>query len=767
MFSKNSVSNFCFWTDNKLNAKEIKDRQITTNRLTSLYKDLATNVRNCYTGKTVINIEVKNGQVVEGFSDKLLCNLKDLDLKTNVEKLINKCKTNTIKTGFKDNLDDLINHGEKLVIDTSKQVNREFENKEVLEVNKKLSEPQVYNLTTSNISEKSRAFLENGQNFTPPYRLGIVNGTAMFQQNISDIVKQSYKSLTSNVVNVNSKKLVETTLNISQDPTLTEEESQFYKNLVTNKGSILSEYHRNLTFKNKHENSKFILTEREIKNLFSENENSSIIQADKNLGFVNITNDELLNQFEKINAQQHFIPANINENEYLIEITKKKLYISFSMPEETKSKLPKSLYSNLLKRRQNEEIGIMRLMPKIGKLKIPNSDSVDDLTSRGIKSSINDPINDVSEILSNLSKEVLTALERAFEQNFKRKCPIVKGSLQTSGLLKSEKVGVSDWMHSIEVSGDSTDMYSNANKEIVIEAYNYAFQFIKLTKEEQKFMIFLIETVMTYNYFHEPMGIFTMIGGFAMGCHSSAICTELLLLTKEFKMFLKLRKYKLLSVIERYLRFRDDVIAKLVGESDKIVQSLEILITGYPKEIDYNVQIFFLKNEFVDFRFFTQPKNENLVIGVNRKKETKFDIVRGFSATNPKYLNSALYSAAYTIIRNTNSQLSECHERKIYNNILVKRGYGKTQLKRTLFKSKHRVNTRIKSNKKYCGKIMFDSFSNLHMFTLKLVKISKLPESLRTPIVVGNKKTINYVFTKKKFIKTLKQRLSILKNEKK
>ena len=178
------------------------------------------------------------------------------------------------------------------------------------------------------------------------------------------------------------------------------------------------------------------------------------------------------------------------------------------------------------------------------------------------------------------------------ENQFNRKCPIVLGSKEASEILKNETVNSDDWFTSVELSGDMTDMYSNANVNIVIEAYKFAFSLLDIPIEEQAFIVILIETVMEYNYFWEPTGIFTMIGGFAMGCHSSAICTDILLLTKEIKMFEKLNNQQLLHTIIRYLRFRDDTNSKIKGSIEEIVKVSEILLLGYPKEIGYNVQFY-------------------------------------------------------------------------------------------------------------------------------------------------------------------------------
>ena len=98
---------------------------------------------------------------------------------------------------------------------------------------------------------------------------------------------------------------------------------------------------------------------------------------------------------------------------------------------------------------------------------------------------------------------------------------------------------------------------------------------------------------MKFNYFKEPSGIFTLLRGFSMGCKSSAISTDILLLASEFRMFLKMMKMNLIHVVKRYIRFRDDVNSRLQGTKQEICSILKILMTKYPKSIDYNVKITF------------------------------------------------------------------------------------------------------------------------------------------------------------------------------
>ena len=99
------------------------------------------------------------------------------------------------------------------------------------------------------------------------------------------------------------------------------------------------------------------------------------------------------------------------------------------MTDELKAMLPKSLLKNLIGNEKGE-IGILRLLPKALKLKYPSFEFLEDLTSRGIKSSIKDPINTIASILAEVSKTLYTNLKNAFKEKFGIDAPPKKGRLK-------------------------------------------------------------------------------------------------------------------------------------------------------------------------------------------------------------------------------------------------------------------------------------------------------------------------------------------------
>ena len=184
------------------------------------------------------------------------------------------------------------------------------------------------------------------------------------------------------------------------------------------------------------------------------------------------------------------------------------------------------------------------------------------------------------------------------------------------------------------------------------------------------------------------------------------------------------------------------------------------MATGYPKEIDYNLRISFLINDFLDIRMMYMPCEPNLSISMNRKSESKFDIVRKSSSTNPKLVGAAVNTMGYSLLRNTNNDYNFKKEKQICDLILSKRGYEKGSLSKVLEKIKTKISKpreNIERTKRYSGKIVYDKSSKIHTILMKMIKGSELPCTLEMPILCGNKKTKEYIFTKTKFFKKLKK----------
>ena len=105
--------------------------------------------------------------------------------------------------------------------------------------------------------------------------------------------------------------------------------------------------------------------------------------------------DDYLSQYKKVNIQQHFGQVNLSENYYIEYILKFLTQAATHIPHEL-SLLAKP--SDFTWTKHPASIGVLRLMPKILKMKSISRSHIPNLTSRGIKNALYDPIKAVQKL---------------------------------------------------------------------------------------------------------------------------------------------------------------------------------------------------------------------------------------------------------------------------------------------------------------------------------------------------------------------------------
>ena len=305
--------------------------------------------------------------------------------------------------------------------------------------------------------------------------------------------------------------------------------------------------------------------ETNLEEIFNLNNDQILVAADKNMGYVCLDTEDLLKQYDDINMKQHFGKAIIKENWYIAQINKFLNEARENIPYEL-SEIVKETDFNWIGVKQ--EIGTLRLMPKILKLKIINKENVSKLTSRGIKSSMNDPINLIQKTLDKIYSHLLYHIENEFVRLFGKLSPSVTGIDEAIKRVKQSKTG--EWGNSIEMEGDFGDLYSNCNQELLEQCLIKATQISKLGEESKDYILNLMRVSMKHSYFKEPKGIFKTLKGFSMGDNSAARGSEIILRIYKLEIFRKLNYSKFDKNVSRYLRFRDDVSLHITGETEKM-----------------------------------------------------------------------------------------------------------------------------------------------------------------------------------------------------
>ena len=386
-------------------------------------------------------------------------------------------------------------------------------------------------------------------------------------------------------------------------------------------------------------------------------------------------------------------------------------------------------------------------MPKVLKLKTINKDNVENLNSRGIKSSMNDPIKLVQKTLDKLYNHMLFFIEREFLRLFGALSPSVTGVSEAIERIKKSKTG--NWGTSIEMEGDFGDLYSNCNKKLLKSCIIKAGKIAKLERDSVDYIIKLMECSMSHSYFHEPQGIFKTLEGFSMGDNSAARGSELILRVFELDIYKSIYDRKLNKHVNRYLRFRDDVSIHLTGEPEKMLKIMKIVITGYPKCIQFNVESRLIFGKFLNIKIFNFPGQSKPTTTVLRKASSKYDIIPFNSNISAKYKMMAGLHYFNTNKTHTSSIRELSNQNQIVKTILQEKGFPENEIRKIRKVSKKRPEKQEK--KKYIGTTVFDNVSKRHVFVKNVFKNSKLDkDTYYLPAEIPGRKLEQFIFSIRK-----------------
>jgi len=143
----------------------------------------------------------------------------------------------------------------------------------------------------------------------------------------------------------------------------------------------------------------------------------------------------------------------------------------------------------------------------------------------------------------------------------------------------------------------SSDLYTIIFTSNFCIIFNDAFPFLNN----------VIDYTMSNALIKEPKGIFKCFNGFPMRSHFSAVARDLILLVSEYKIFIYLQNLKLRRHVHRYIRLRDDLILSIKSDLRSVIETLEVIFTGYPSTLEFTLISIILKSKFLDMKLFANP----------------------------------------------------------------------------------------------------------------------------------------------------------------
>ena len=255
---------------------------------------------------------------------------------------------------------------------------------------------------------------------------------------------------------------------------------------------------------------------------------------------------------------------------------------------------------------------------------------------------------------------------------------------------------------------------------------------------------------MNRSYFHEPTGIYRTTRGFSMGDNAAARGSEIILRGAEYSIFDRLSREKVLSVVKKYLRFRDDVSMHLSGDKEYIMRAIQIISTGYPNKILLNMETNVINGKFLNYRVYNQVGFKKPFTTVLRKKHCKYNIISPESNT----LFAHKLCAGRTYFQTVRSHCTDIVEKNrqmcVVRTILSKKGFG-----RGMIGKMHKITeTKPKEVKKYLGKVTYDEVYGAHKFMRDFFSVLDKGK-YHLPMQVPGKKLKQYIFTLAKMRKDM------------
>ena len=625
----------------------------------------------------------------ESFSADLTKHLQILDYKRNIEVYVSRVQNGYVRNTVTNNLDRIHLFIESHIHDILEEtlcLHSENEKKHIAEC---LKGDSFFNLTTVRIPDTTLKYMEKGGKYNPYTIKSNSENLALFDKEFAAILNNMLRWIipkqrlidNRDIVNsMNALKLYFLGLELDQNATLVSEliqkyvfERQLYKTDLV-KGVYFGQH--------------CDVPKKQLDRLFNFDPNVIFLEGDKNVGFVCMTIKDLLFQYDKINKEQCFEKVEIEESEYLSDITSYVRNARIFLPNELANIIPKRCFKlNIL----NPSLGSLRLMPKVLKLKTIAPESVPFLKCRGIKSSMSDPIKSVQLALDHVFNHIIFYQEKHFVYKFGRNSPSVTGV--DEAIFRHKKTKVGPFGHSLEVEADFGNLYSFCNMDLLKHHVAKGLKLAKITDASKDYIFNLIEVEMTRSYFKEPSGIYRTLLGFSMGDHAVARGSEVILFSCEIDTYFVLVNLRVISVVKEHDRFRDDIKIHVSGRLDMMLCALRSIIEGYPKEITLNVKTGIITGNFLNIRIYSDPTVEHPCTSILRKQHSRYNIIPPDSNTVDCFKKCAGQTYYRMADTHCSTYLERCRQKGIIRLILELKGFSRLQILKMKNRRKKRKET--------------------------------------------------------------------------
>ena len=505
------------------------------------------------------------------------------------------------------------------------------------------------------------------------------------------------------------------------------------------------------------ENSNLDLDLEKFQKSIKLHESLVLIEADKGQGIVLLKKDDLLRMYERNDKKHGFIKTDLTENDVVIDNLERRDYLASLIPKDVYENLDNKVKKSLLK--PHGMAPIFRPLGKVQKLDCPSYKDIDIFSSRMIKSSSGAPHNVIAEVASKMTEPLINELNQNIVDEYGWKpamqdCVEVFNRLSQDDIMQpSEKL--------IGIEGDAVDMYLMLDFGIIINDIEEILEFFEKDEEFVAFYTKAVETLMRINYWRQPGGIYTVgpkgASGFSIGCFLAANGSELIMVWREGRLLMLLKKKGLLKFVKLLSRYKDDFLLLLLWHPTETVKVVQAVCEAFPSSLQFKFKISTVRVDFVDQSLYINQIQQNYV-KLLRKAESSYDYPR--KTTNMK--DATIYGTIHSCVRRSlerNTLESDVRlNEDLYRLILRKRGFKNTdfsKIKKIVLdrKSKGIIKPKWDSKGKvFSGVITFDKRSRSHRKISKMLFSCGFPKKYQPPLPNRGKKIWQTHFKKRVYI---------------
>ena len=656
-------------------------------------------------------------------------------------------------------------HQNDIIKDSIIELNKE----EKKEINRNIKERIISNFTGEEMPEKLIQLLKNGRKFVPNGLEGAEAKEELFKEELTRILNKIVHGHEKDKINA---KTIERDLRRAlSNPRIQFEDVQLLE-------AILEDIEENKKEAGKaeigEENNIETTEYQKYFNKLAQKEGKVILESDKGLGFSLLFIHQVLKLYDNINKIQNLVKIDLDDDGYLEWLTELKKQHCPEIPKQIMNMLDKDKIINF--KETKGKIAGLRLLIKSGKIPDPSLHSFKDLTARTIKAGTKDPINGISDVLRVIMQNIIRRLKGYMNERFGKVFTVVGSDDAYKKTSDTEKQG--SITETINFQMDVFEMYPNCLFPIVQNAVLIASRILKIEGEVVRFMVGGIFVIMKCNVVTEPTGTYLMGDndpdkmGLSIGDRVAAEISDMTVIVYEVDMASVLEQEKLSQHLKLYLRFRDDVDARVGGTMEEKMRILWIILTSFPRCFRLKASASHLVSKFLDIKRIARlGHKENLA--VLRKNNNAYDITRSHSNTFLAAKRAAMYCYAYRMVRKTNWVLDRKHQLDINLMVLRARGYKDHIFKGILQNARGHVKRKEAKiaegaidGRRYLPPVTFDKVSRNHCKIIKFIDRLGTFKRYKKPGYRTKTKVLGLVYTKKIFLKRISRYLETKINRK-